>query len=89
MPVVMLPSALRRYADQQARVAVPGATVSDVLENLAKQAPEMRSHLFAANELRKFIVVSKNGQDIRLLEGLATPVAANDEIRILASIAGG
>lgn len=89
MPVVMLPSALRRYADQQARVSIAGSTVSDILENLTQQAPEMRSHLFVADQLRQFVVVSKNGQDIRLLQGLATPVAANDEIRILASIAGG
>jgi molybdopterin converting factor small subunit len=49
----------------------------------------MRSHLFTADKLRSFVVVSKNGQDIRLLDGPQTPVAAGDEIRILSSIAGG
>ena len=49
----------------------------------------MRGHLFTANRLRPFVMVFKNGQDIRLLNGLDTPVDGKDEIRILASIAGG
>jgi len=89
MPVVLMPSSLRRYTDQQSRITVEGETVSAVLDGLVQRSPEMRSHLFAADQLRHFVVVSKNGQDIRLLQGLKTPVAANDEIRILASIAGG
>ncbi|MCI0756014.1 MoaD/ThiS family protein [Teichococcus vastitatis] len=89
MPVVVVPSSLRRYTEQQARVTVPGDTVSDILTNLTGTAPEMRSHLFASDKLRHFVVISKNGQDIRLLQGLDTPVVASDEIRILASIAGG
>jgi molybdopterin converting factor small subunit len=89
MPTVFLPSSLRRYVDQRASIAVPGETVAAVLTNLADSAPGMRGHLFAAEKLRSFVVVSKNGQDIRLLDGPATPVTAGDEIRILSSIAGG
>ncbi|WP_419898804.1 MoaD/ThiS family protein [Roseomonas sp. USHLN139] len=89
MPVVLVPSALRQYTGQQARVSVPGQTIAAILDSLTAETPEMRRHLFAAGTLRHFVVVSKNGQDIRLLQGLATPVAGTDEIRILASIAGG
>lgn len=89
MPVIQIPSSLRRYTEQQARLTVAGDTVSAALDDLTQRAPEMRSHLFVAGQLRQFVVVSKNGQDIRLLEGLATPIGASDEIRILASIAGG
>jgi molybdopterin converting factor small subunit len=89
MPVVLVPSSLRRYTEQQARVTVAGHTVSAILRNLTGSLPEMSGHLFAAGQLRHFVVVSKNGQDIRLLQGLETPVEATDEIRILASIAGG
>ncbi|PHK93920.1 molybdopterin synthase sulfur carrier subunit [Pseudoroseomonas rhizosphaerae] len=89
MPVIQVPSALRRYTGQQARIPVAGATVADALDNLVEAAPEMRNHLFAAGALRPFVLVSRNGQDIRLLQGLGTPVAGDDEIRILASIAGG
>ena len=89
MPVILVPSSLRRYTDQQSRVAVTGETVAGTLDNFVGQPSELRNHIFNAGNLRSFIVVCKNGQDIRLLDGLATPVAANDEIRILASIAGG
>jgi molybdopterin synthase sulfur carrier subunit len=89
MSVVLLPSSLRQYVDQQARVEVAGETISAVLDNLVSLAPEMRNHLFAAKELRNFVVVSVNGSDIRRLQGLATGVAPADEIRILSSIAGG
>ncbi|MFC3127627.1 MoaD/ThiS family protein [Pseudoroseomonas globiformis] len=89
MPVVLVPSSLRRYTEQQSRVSVSGDTVLAILDGLTEKAPEMRSHLFAADKLRQFVVVSKNGQDIRLLQGLETPVSGEDEIRILASIAGG
>jgi molybdopterin converting factor small subunit len=89
MPVVLVPSALRQYTGQQARVDVPGSTVAAILDRLTAGTPEMRSHLFAAEALRHFVVISKNGQDIRLLQGLSTPVEGSDEIRILASIAGG
>ena len=89
MPVILVPSSLRRYTGQQAQVTVEGDTVQSVLDHLVDGLPEMRGHLFTANRLRPFVMVFKNGQDIRLLNGLDTPVDGKDEIRILASIAGG
>jgi sulfur-carrier protein len=89
MAIVVVPSSLRRYTDQQARLTVAGHTVSAILGNLVSDKPDMQGHIFASGQLRQFVVVSKNGQDIRLLQGLETPVASDDEIRILASIAGG
>jgi molybdopterin converting factor small subunit len=89
MAIVVVPSSLRRYTDQQARLSVAGPTVSAILDSLVDAKPDMRNHLFASGQLRQFVVVSKNGQDIRLLQGLETLVVDGDEIRILASIAGG
>ncbi|MFC7738485.1 MoaD/ThiS family protein [Roseomonas sp. GCM10028921] len=89
MAVVLVPSSLRRYTAQHARLTVEGETVASVLDGFTRTAPETRGHLFAAEKLRPFVVVSKNGQDIRLLQGLETPVGERDELRILASIAGG
>ena len=89
MAVILVPSSLRRYTAQHVRLTVEGETVASVLDSLTRTAPEMRSHLFAGEKLRPFVVVSRNGQDIRLLQGLETPVGEQDEVRILASIAGG
>lgn len=89
MPVIQVPSSLRRYTQQQSHLSVAGTTVAEALRQLTETAPEMHTHLFAAGRLRPFVLVSRNGQDIRLLQGLQTPVGDGDEIRILASIAGG
>lgn len=89
MAVVMVPSSLRRYTDEKRSVIVPGDTVKGLLEYFTGRSPELRNHLFDSATLRKFVVVFKNGRDIRQLEGLATPLLENDEIQIVASVAGG
>jgi adenylyltransferase/sulfurtransferase len=59
------------------------------LERFAEGSAELRNHLFSGNALRKFVVVCKNGQDIRLLDGLSTHLGGADEVQIIASVAGG
>ena len=44
---VTIPTALRRFADNQANVQVPGKTISEVLDNLTKQHAQLRQHLYA------------------------------------------
>jgi molybdopterin synthase sulfur carrier subunit len=89
MAVIMVPSSLRRYTDQQSRVTLSASTVEEALECFAGNSSELRNHLFAGRALRNFVVVCKNGQDVRLLDGLATPLGGTDELQIVASVAGG
>ncbi|MDB5870197.1 MAG: hypothetical protein JWP96_2529 [Polaromonas sp.] len=89
MAVLMVPSSLRRYTNQESRISLPVSTVEEALECFAERSCELRNHLFTGKLLRKFIVVCKNGQDIRLLDGLRTPVGDADEVQIVASVAGG
>ncbi len=89
MAVLVIPSSLRRYTDQRSRVTLAAGTVEEMLKRFAESSHELRNHLFAGDALRKFVVVCKNGHDIRLLDGLATPVADTDEVQIVASVAGG
>lgn len=89
MAVVMVPSSLRRYTDQQRKLTVPGDTVEELLKTFSGSSAELQNHLFSGKALRKFVVVCKNGQDIRQLDGLLTPLGAADEIQIVASVAGG
>ena len=89
MAVLMVPSSLRRYTNQESRITLTGSTIEEALERFAQGSSELRNHLFTGNMLRKFIVVCKNGQDIRLLNGLLTPVGDSDELQIVASVAGG
>ena len=91
MPVrVRLPTILRSYAAGQSSVDAEGSTVGEVVEDLVGKFPGMAGHLKAPDGgLHRFVNVYVNGRDVRYLEGLATPVAERDEIRLLPAIAGG
>lgn len=89
MAVLMVPSSLRRYTQQQSRINLSVGSIEEVLRRFSDSSSELRNHLFSGSALRKFIVVCINGQDIRLLQGLQTPVTDADEIQIIASVAGG
>lgn len=89
MAVLMVPSSLRRYTNQQSRITLSVSSIEEALKRFSEDSGELRNHLFSGQALRKFIVVCKNGQDIRLLDGLRTPVSDADEVQIIASVAGG
>src|SRR5664280_1176933 len=86
---VTIPTALRRFADNQANVEVCGKTISEVLDNLTKQHAQLRQHLYGEDgKLRNFVRVYVNDEDIRA-KGDDAPVNEGDEIAIVPSIAGG
>ena len=89
MAVLKVPSSLRRYTNQQSRMTLPAHTIQEALEGFAAGSAELHNHLFSGTTLRKFVVICKNGQDIRLLDGLATSLDSADEVQIFASVAGG
>lgn len=89
MAFLLVPSSLRRYTQQQSRVEMQANTVDEALQRFSSGSADLRNHLFSGTALRKFVVVCKNGQDIRLLDGLQTSLSDSDELRIVASVAGG
>jgi sulfur-carrier protein len=88
---VLIPTPLRKLTAEQASVSIDGATVSDVLANLGVAYPEITKRLFDdSGELRRFVNVYVNGDDIRLDgDGTATSVKEGDEVSIVPAIAGG
>jgi len=88
---VLIPTPLRKLTEDQATVGVDGASVGEVLANLGTAYPEITKRLFDdAGELRRFVNVYVNGDDIRLDgNGMATPVKDGDEVSIVPAIAGG
>jgi molybdopterin converting factor small subunit len=88
---IHIPTPLRAYTGGEQTVTVPGATVGEALEQLTVSYPELRQHLFTAdNKLRSFVNVYLNDDDIRYLpEKEATPATGTDELTIIPSIAGG
>lgn len=89
MPVVRIPTPLRPHAGGLDRAEVTGATVGEVLTQLGETYPALRERLFDGDELRRFVNVYVNNEDIRYLDELATPVAATDEVSIIPAVAGG
>jgi molybdopterin converting factor small subunit len=89
MPIVRIPTPLRAHAGGNDRVEAKGATVGELLADLGTIFPAMRDRLFDGTELRRFVNVYVNDEDIRYLDDLATPVAENDEVSIIPAVAGG
>ena len=90
MSVVRLPSVLRQAANGERAIEVEGSTIGDAVQALVGRHPALASQLYTADgDLHRFVNVYLNGRDVRYLAGLATPVEARDEIRLLPAIAGG
>jgi MoaD family protein len=87
---VQIPTALQQYAGKQETVTVDGATVADVLDNLTSKYASLRQHLFNdKGELRSFVNIYVNEDDIRYQSGAKTPVKDGDVVSIVPAIAGG
>ncbi len=90
MPTIRIPTPLRQYTGGAAEIAVEGADVGKALNALAAQHPALRTHLYTDDgDLRAFINVFLNDEDVRHLQGPATPLRTDDQLRIIPSIAGG
>jgi molybdopterin synthase sulfur carrier subunit len=90
MPIVYIPSPLRRVTAGQSKVSVTGRTVEAVLTNLERQYPGVRTQVREeSGEVRSFINIFVNGTEIRQLQGLATALNEKDEVSIIPAMAGG
>jgi sulfur-carrier protein len=87
---VKIPTQLRAAAGGEAETEVDGATVREVLESLFDRHDELRARIYDDDgSLRRFVNVYVAGEDIRFLDGLATPVNDGSELTILPAVAGG
>ena len=90
MATVKLPTQLRDAAGGAVSAEAPGSTVGEVLEALYTEHGELRERISDDDgTLRRFVNVYVAGEDIRFLDGLATPVADGAEVTILPAVAGG
>ncbi|HEY8465311.1 MAG TPA: ubiquitin-like small modifier protein 1 [Solirubrobacterales bacterium] len=90
MATVKIPPVLRAQTGGQAEVSASGSTVGEVLASLVGEHPETERQLFAAEgELNRYVNVYVNDEDVRVLDGLDTPVSDGDTVVILPAMAGG
>ena len=87
---VQVPTVLRKHTNGERVVRTDGATVAAVIENLEAQYPGLREELRADDgQIRQFVNIYVNDEDIRYLGRLDTPVSDGDRLAILPALAGG
>lgn len=89
MATVRLAPVLRASAGGSKQVNAQGNTLAEVFEDLYGRFPALKEQIQPEQELSRFINVYVNDQDARYLQGLATPVGANDVVILLPAMAGG
>ena len=90
MTRVRIPPVLRVHVDGQKEVEASGATVGELLRDLAGRSASLAEQLFTDDgSLHRFVNVYVNGQDVRYLAVLDTPVSERDAVIILPAMAGG
>ena len=88
--IIRVPTTLRTLTAGQSEIAVDGPTVADALESLESAHPGFRERILDdAGELRRFVNVFVSDDDIRFIDGLATPVSEGETLSIVPAVAGG
>jgi molybdopterin converting factor small subunit len=86
---VSIPTILRPYTDGAKRVDANGATLAELITDLDANHPGLGDRLLQDGELRRFVNVYLNDEDVRFIGGLATPLADGDAVTVLPAVAGG
>ena len=90
MSTVFIPAVLRPNVGGAKALELDGGSIRAVVDALVQRHPSLGGQLLTDDgELNRFVNVYVNGQDVRYLEGLDTPVTAADEVRLLPAMAGG
>src|SRR4051812_11084759 len=89
MATIRIPPILRPEAGGNRQLDAEGGTVREVLEHLVTTYPSLRDRIFEGDDLPQFLNVFIDGSDVRLLEGLETPVGAGSTVVLLPAGAGG
>ncbi len=87
---VRIPTPLRRLTQNQPEVEAEGDTIESLLENLEASYPGIKERICdESGNIRRFVNIYLNDEDIRFLDGNATTVKDGDEISVIPAIAGG
>ncbi len=90
---VRIPTILRSYTDGAKAVSGEGATLSELIENLEAKHPGIKERLVedknGDSDLRRFVNVYVNDEDVRFTGGLGTSIDEGDQVVVLPAVAGG
>ena len=90
MATIRIPSPLRRYTNNQSKVESNGANIAQLIDNLEAQYPGVKTRLCdESGQIKRYVNIFINGEEIRTLQGGDTTIAAADEVSIIPAMAGG
>ncbi len=87
---VRIPAPLRKLTKDQSMVEVEGKTIDEILGGLEKNYPGLKERICdESGQIRRFVNIFVNGEDIRFKDGAKTVVSDGAEVSIIPAIAGG
>jgi sulfur-carrier protein len=86
---VRIPTILRTYTAGEKAVPGEGETLSEVIDHLESNHPGLKDRLIEGEDLRRFVNVYVNDEDVRFTGGLDTSVTDGDQVVVLPAVAGG
>jgi MoaD family protein len=86
---VRIPTILRPYTGDQRAVEAGGSTVAELIDDLESRHEGIKERLVEDGDVRRFVNVYVNDEDIRFTGGLQAPVSDGDTVVILPAVAGG
>lgn len=88
--VVRIPTPLRRVTNGQDKVEIDGDTLGQIIESMDSTYPGFKDRLVDEDgEIRYFVNIYLNGEDVRFLQGMETTTKTGDELSIVPAVAGG
>jgi sulfur-carrier protein len=90
MATIRIPTPMRRYTNGERLVTVTADTVATAIDELDRRYPGVRERLVdGEGQIHRFVTVFVGEEDVRLLQGLATPLDERAEVSIIPAMAGG
>ena len=86
---VRIPTILRTYTDGARSVEAAGGSLSELIDDLDGNHPGIKDRLIDNGDLRRFVNVYINDEDVRFIGGLEAELSDGDEVVVLPAVAGG
>ena len=89
MSLIRVPPVLREEAGGAREVEAAGTNVRELLEDLSERLPALGTRVYGEGEIRSFVNVYVDGEDVRTRDGLDTPLRESSTVILLPAMAGG
>lgn len=87
---VLIPTPLQKFTNNQAVIECNGDNLGELIDCLETSCPGIKTRLCdEQGQVRRFLNFYVNSEDIRFLQGTATPLKSGDEVSIVPAVAGG